>query len=213
MRWSDDRLKSNYHRVRMPRPGEYQGSRYSIAYFNQVCCWHILPHVVLCCAVLCCAVLCCAVLCCAVLCHAMPRYAMLCYAMRCCAMLCYAMPCHAMPYHAMLCYAMLRYAMLCYATLCHAVPRCAMLCPAVPCCAMLCCAMLCYALATSSIHACLPANQVYALPCLLKFFLAYCFILPFELTQQNSFGCLKMIIILKTVARCQRTILCGSYNP
>ena len=36
MRWSDDRLKSNYHRVRMPRPGEYQGSRYSIAYFNQV---------------------------------------------------------------------------------------------------------------------------------------------------------------------------------
>lgn len=35
MRWSDDRLKSNYHRVRMPRPGEYQGSRYSIAYFNQ----------------------------------------------------------------------------------------------------------------------------------------------------------------------------------
>lgn len=36
MRWSDDRLKSNYHRVRMPRPSEYQGSRYSIAYFNQV---------------------------------------------------------------------------------------------------------------------------------------------------------------------------------
>lgn len=36
MRWSDDRLKSNYHRVRMPRPGEDQGSRYSIAYFNQV---------------------------------------------------------------------------------------------------------------------------------------------------------------------------------
>ena len=38
MRWSDDRLKSNYHRVRMPRPSEYQGSRYSIAYFNQVRC-------------------------------------------------------------------------------------------------------------------------------------------------------------------------------
>jgi hypothetical protein len=36
MRWSDDKLKSNYHRVRMPTPGEDQGSRYSIAYFNQV---------------------------------------------------------------------------------------------------------------------------------------------------------------------------------
>ena len=36
MRWSDDRLKSNYHRVRMPTPGEDQGSRYSMAYFNQV---------------------------------------------------------------------------------------------------------------------------------------------------------------------------------
>ena len=35
MRWSDDKLKSNYHRVRMPVPGEDQGSRYSIAYFNQ----------------------------------------------------------------------------------------------------------------------------------------------------------------------------------
>ena len=35
MRWSDDKLKSNYHRVRMPMPGEDQGSRYSIAYFNQ----------------------------------------------------------------------------------------------------------------------------------------------------------------------------------
>lgn len=35
MRWSDDKLKSNYHRVRMPQPGEYQGSRFSIAYFNQ----------------------------------------------------------------------------------------------------------------------------------------------------------------------------------
>ena len=36
MRWSDDKLKSNYHRVRMPTPGEDQGSRFSIAYFNQV---------------------------------------------------------------------------------------------------------------------------------------------------------------------------------
>ena len=36
MRWSDDKLKSNYHRVRMPIRGEDQGSRYSIAYFNQV---------------------------------------------------------------------------------------------------------------------------------------------------------------------------------
>lgn len=35
-RWSDDKLKSNYHRVRMPLPGEDKGSRYSIAYFNQV---------------------------------------------------------------------------------------------------------------------------------------------------------------------------------
>ncbi|KAK9909897.1 hypothetical protein WJX75_009198 [Coccomyxa subellipsoidea] len=35
MRWSDDKLKSNYHRVRMPVSGEEQGSRYSIAYFNQ----------------------------------------------------------------------------------------------------------------------------------------------------------------------------------
>lgn len=36
MRWSDDKLKSNYHRVRMPLPGEDKGSRFSIAYFNQV---------------------------------------------------------------------------------------------------------------------------------------------------------------------------------
>lgn len=36
MRWSDDRLKSNFHRVRVPKAGEYQGPRYSIAYFNQV---------------------------------------------------------------------------------------------------------------------------------------------------------------------------------
>lgn len=35
MRWSDDQLKSNYHRVRAPVVGEYQGPRYSIAYFNQ----------------------------------------------------------------------------------------------------------------------------------------------------------------------------------
>ncbi|KAI9305859.1 hypothetical protein BJ944DRAFT_282167 [Cunninghamella echinulata] len=35
MRWSDDRLKSNFHRVRTPKIGEYQGPRYSIAYFNQ----------------------------------------------------------------------------------------------------------------------------------------------------------------------------------
>jgi isopenicillin N synthase-like dioxygenase len=35
MRWSDDRLKSNFHRVRAPKVGEYQGPRYSIAYFNQ----------------------------------------------------------------------------------------------------------------------------------------------------------------------------------
>ena len=35
MRWSDDALRSTLHRVRMPRPGEYQGSRYSIAFFAQ----------------------------------------------------------------------------------------------------------------------------------------------------------------------------------
>ncbi|KAI8333450.1 hypothetical protein BC941DRAFT_434753 [Chlamydoabsidia padenii] len=35
MRWSDDRLKSNFHRVRAPTVNEYQGPRYSIAYFNQ----------------------------------------------------------------------------------------------------------------------------------------------------------------------------------
>lgn len=35
MRWSDDKLKSNFHRVRAPVVGEYQGPRYSIAYFNQ----------------------------------------------------------------------------------------------------------------------------------------------------------------------------------
>ena len=39
MRWSDDRLPSTLHRVRMPRPdevdGERLGPRYSIAYFAQ----------------------------------------------------------------------------------------------------------------------------------------------------------------------------------
>ncbi|MGE3245632.1 MAG: isopenicillin N synthase family dioxygenase [Beijerinckiaceae bacterium] len=35
MRWSDDALPSTLHRVRMPRPDEYQGARYSIAFFCQ----------------------------------------------------------------------------------------------------------------------------------------------------------------------------------
>ncbi len=35
MRWSDDVLKSTLHRVRMPREGEYDGPRYSIAFFAQ----------------------------------------------------------------------------------------------------------------------------------------------------------------------------------
>lgn len=35
MRWSDDKLKSNLHRVRMPLKEEYCGSRYSIAFFCQ----------------------------------------------------------------------------------------------------------------------------------------------------------------------------------
>lgn len=35
MRWSDDRLLSNLHRVRMPKPDEYLGSRYSMAFFAQ----------------------------------------------------------------------------------------------------------------------------------------------------------------------------------
>eukprot|EP00271_Cylindrocystis_brebissonii_P011917 TRINITY_DN29940_c0_g1_i1.p1 TRINITY_DN29940_c0_g1~~TRINITY_DN29940_c0_g1_i1.p1 ORF type:complete len:328 (-),score=89.42 TRINITY_DN29940_c0_g1_i1:1217-2200(-) len=35
MQWSDDRFKSNFHRVRTPRPDEYTGPRYSLAYFNQ----------------------------------------------------------------------------------------------------------------------------------------------------------------------------------
>lgn len=35
MRWSDDVLPSNFHRVRNPRPDEYQGARYSLAFFAQ----------------------------------------------------------------------------------------------------------------------------------------------------------------------------------
>ncbi|GAA5829013.1 hypothetical protein JCM3766R1_003903 [Sporobolomyces carnicolor] len=35
MRWSDDRLKSTFHRVTCPRPGDYQGPRYSMGFFNQ----------------------------------------------------------------------------------------------------------------------------------------------------------------------------------
>ncbi|MBV1927250.1 MAG: hypothetical protein KUG62_08825 [Rhodobacteraceae bacterium] len=35
MRWSDNKLLSNLHRVRMPKPQEYLGPRYSIAYFAQ----------------------------------------------------------------------------------------------------------------------------------------------------------------------------------
>lgn len=35
MSWSDDLLKSNFHRVRTPTIGENQKSRYSIAWFNQ----------------------------------------------------------------------------------------------------------------------------------------------------------------------------------
>jgi isopenicillin N synthase-like dioxygenase len=35
MRWSDDRLPSNFHRVRNPRPGEDMGPRYSLAFFCQ----------------------------------------------------------------------------------------------------------------------------------------------------------------------------------
>jgi isopenicillin N synthase-like dioxygenase len=35
MRWSDDRLKSTLHRVRMPKPGQYKGARYSMAFFCQ----------------------------------------------------------------------------------------------------------------------------------------------------------------------------------
>lgn len=35
MRWSDDRLPSTLHRVRMPQAGEYLGARHSIAFFAQ----------------------------------------------------------------------------------------------------------------------------------------------------------------------------------
>jgi isopenicillin N synthase-like dioxygenase len=35
MRWSDDRLKSTLHRVRMPRTGEYVGQRLSMPFFCQ----------------------------------------------------------------------------------------------------------------------------------------------------------------------------------
>lgn len=35
MRWSDDVLPSNFHRVRNPLPHEYQGARYSLAFFAQ----------------------------------------------------------------------------------------------------------------------------------------------------------------------------------
>lgn len=35
MSWSDDRFKSNFHRVRTPQKGENQTSRYTIAWFNQ----------------------------------------------------------------------------------------------------------------------------------------------------------------------------------
>ncbi|CUM68128.1 uncharacterized protein PRCAT00005845001 [Priceomyces carsonii] len=35
MSWSDDRFKSNFHRVRCPTVGENQAERYTIAWFNQ----------------------------------------------------------------------------------------------------------------------------------------------------------------------------------
>lgn len=35
VRWSDDALRSTLHRVRMPRPGEHLGPRYSLAFFAQ----------------------------------------------------------------------------------------------------------------------------------------------------------------------------------
>ncbi|KAF5006946.1 hypothetical protein FDECE_6704 [Fusarium decemcellulare] len=38
MSWSDDRLKSTFHRVKAPcEPDDYYGERYSIAFFNQPC--------------------------------------------------------------------------------------------------------------------------------------------------------------------------------
>jgi isopenicillin N synthase-like dioxygenase len=38
MRWSDDRLPSNFHRVRSPGPSEDRAARYSIAFFAQADC-------------------------------------------------------------------------------------------------------------------------------------------------------------------------------
>jgi isopenicillin N synthase-like dioxygenase len=35
MRWSDDLLPSNFHRVKSPGPADHRGSRYSIAFFAQ----------------------------------------------------------------------------------------------------------------------------------------------------------------------------------
>ena len=35
MRWSDDQLPSNFHRVRNPLPHESQDARYSLAFFCQ----------------------------------------------------------------------------------------------------------------------------------------------------------------------------------
>jgi isopenicillin N synthase-like dioxygenase len=35
MRWSDDQLQSTFHRVKNPGPDEYQGARYSLAFFCQ----------------------------------------------------------------------------------------------------------------------------------------------------------------------------------
>ena len=35
MRWSDDQLRSTFHRVRMPGAGEYTGARYSMPFFAQ----------------------------------------------------------------------------------------------------------------------------------------------------------------------------------
>ncbi|AQA04728.1 2OG-Fe(II) oxygenase [Mycobacterium sp. MS1601] len=35
MRWSDDLLPSNFHRVRSPGPADHRGARYSIAFFAQ----------------------------------------------------------------------------------------------------------------------------------------------------------------------------------
>lgn len=35
MRWSDDQLPSNFHRVKNPAADEYQGARYSLAFFAQ----------------------------------------------------------------------------------------------------------------------------------------------------------------------------------